>query len=159
MQQRQQQHQAAQQQVMFEQSGLAEHREGGAFMNQPSVGPGQQLAGQQAMVNKAVSQDVYNGPPQQAAQYGTGMRPSGGGSGGGDMGMGSSGGGFGGLGPGGGQQVSIAAFLMYGLSNRLVFMPVARCLDRCSQYVPISSFFCSSARDTVPCALRSNSFC
>ena len=77
-------------------------------MDQPSAGSGHQLAGQQPMASKATSSDVYDGPPQQAAQFGTGMRPGGGD--GGDVGMGPSSGGSGmssgGLGPGSGQQSS-----------------------------------------------------
>ena len=102
----QRQHQALQQQAVFEHPGQQRGGGGGGgFMDQSLAGS----AGQ-PMASKAASRDVFDGPPPQQAQYGTGMRPVGGGSGGtgmgvGDgMGMGSSSGGVSGLGPGGGQQ-------------------------------------------------------
>jgi hypothetical protein len=70
---------------------------GGGFSDQPMAGS----AGQQQFVDQpmagsscksASSRDQFDGPPtqQRQAQYGTGMRPSGGGGGG--MGMGPGGG-------------------------------------------------------------------
>ena len=77
----------------------------GGFVEHSLTGSvGQQQVIGQPMASKSASssRDVFDGPPGQQTQYGTGMRPGGGG-----MGMGPSGGGGGGGGGGiSGQQQS-----------------------------------------------------